>query len=148
MTNTLSQPRRILGFTLIELMVSISIVAVLMAIGVVSYTQANRSARNARRASDMEQVRAALELYRNENPSYPATPTEGDFSILVELLKDDGFLSASSNIVDPKSSDEDFAYSYFSPPPDSGDGSVCETYALCFVQESNDGNSTQCVCNP
>lgn len=133
-----------LGFTLIELMVAISIIAVLMAIGVVSYVQANRNARNARRAADMEQVRSALEMYRNENPTYPATTS---WSNLMSTLSD--YLSQSSQIADPRGGD-DFAYSYNDPAPGTGAASECSAYSLCYQEEQADGSAavTKCVCNP
>lgn len=55
------------GFTLIELMVVILIIAILGALGLVAYGQASRSARNGRREADMESVRQALILYRQEH---------------------------------------------------------------------------------
>lgn len=59
------------GFTFIEILVSVTIVAVLLAIGVASYASVNRRARDAKRKSDLEQVRSALEQYRADNGSYP-----------------------------------------------------------------------------
>lgn len=61
------------GFTFIEILVSVTIIAVLLAIGVASYASVNRNARDAKRKSDLEQIRAALEQYRADNGSYPAT---------------------------------------------------------------------------
>ena len=61
------------GFTLMELLISVAIVAILTAIGVVSYSSVNKRARDAKRKSDIEQVRSALEIYRNDNEHYPGT---------------------------------------------------------------------------
>lgn len=62
------------GFTLIELMVVVLIIAIMGAIGLVSFTQANRSARNGRRQADIESVRQALLLFRQESATncFPA----------------------------------------------------------------------------
>jgi len=57
------------GFTFIEILVSVTIIAVLIAIGVASYGSVNRRARDAKRKSDLEQVRSALEQYRADNPA-------------------------------------------------------------------------------
>jgi general secretion pathway protein G len=62
---------RKLGFTLIELLVVMAIIAVLAAVGMASYRSANERGRNARRAADLEQVRAALEMYRTDEGEYP-----------------------------------------------------------------------------
>lgn len=60
------------AFTLIELLISVSIIATLIAIGVASYATVNKQSRDTKRKSDLEQLRSALEMYRAENGSYPA----------------------------------------------------------------------------
>jgi len=63
------------GFTLIEVLVAATIIAVLTSIGVVSYQAANRRARDAKRKADLEQIRAALEMYKADSNWYPNTGT-------------------------------------------------------------------------
>ncbi len=62
---------RSMGFTLIELLVAITIFVMITGIAAVSYQQANRGARDGRRRSDLEQIRAALEIYRVDQDEYP-----------------------------------------------------------------------------
>ncbi|PIP52662.1 hypothetical protein COX09_00345, partial [Candidatus Beckwithbacteria bacterium CG23_combo_of_CG06-09_8_20_14_all_47_9] len=50
------------GFTLIEILVTISIIALLTMIGVTNFRVANQKARDGRRQGDLEQIKAALEL--------------------------------------------------------------------------------------
>jgi len=59
------------GFTFIELLVVITIIAVIFAAGVVSYTTISKNSRNARRSSDMEAIRQALEMCRSIDGEYP-----------------------------------------------------------------------------
>lgn len=59
------------GFSLIELMVVISIIGVLMAIGAVSYTTAQRKARDSSRKNAMDSIAKALEQYYADNSTYP-----------------------------------------------------------------------------
>lgn len=59
------------GFTLIEVLVATTIIAVLISIGIVSYASVNKRSRDARRRSDVEQLRSALEMYRADIGSYP-----------------------------------------------------------------------------
>ena len=59
------------GFSLIELMVSTTVIAILTVIGVVSYSSVNKRSRDVKRKSDIEQIRSALEMYRSDYGYYP-----------------------------------------------------------------------------
>lgn len=59
------------GFTLIEVLVAVTIIAILISIGVVSYGSVNKRSRDAKRKGDVEQLRSALEMYRADNSYYP-----------------------------------------------------------------------------
>lgn len=61
------------GFTFIEILVVATIIGVLATIGAVSYQSANIKSRDGKRQADLEQIRAALEMYRADNSTYPAT---------------------------------------------------------------------------
>jgi len=67
------------GFTLIEILVTVVIIAILTAIGVVAYSSINKRSRDAKRKSDIEQIRSALEMYRSDNGYYPNI-TWGDYA--------------------------------------------------------------------
>ena len=63
---------KIKGFTLVELMVVMTIMMVLTAIGVVAFSQVSLKSRDGRRQSDLEKIRTALELYRQDTGgTYP-----------------------------------------------------------------------------
>lgn len=95
------------GFTMIELLVVTTIIIVITSIGLVSYTSANRSARNGKRKADMEMVRQALVLYRTDNGTYPAT---SNFATMLSTISD--YTSATS-VTDPKN-EGSYVYSYTS----------------------------------
>lgn len=59
------------GFTFVELLVVITIIGVVFAAGVVSYTSISKNSRNARRSSDIEAIRQALEMCRSIDGAYP-----------------------------------------------------------------------------
>ena len=64
------------GFTLFELLVSISIIGILIAISSVSFSAAQKKARDARRLEDMSAVSKAAETYYSlSNYSYPPNST-------------------------------------------------------------------------
>lgn len=61
------------GFTVVELLVSISIIGILSTIVFASFSQARKKARVAKRISDMKQIQVALGYYYAVNKTYPVT---------------------------------------------------------------------------
>ncbi len=59
------------GFTLFELLVSISIIAVLTGVAMVSYSGLNKKTRDSRRTADLEKIRISLEAARQIGSTYP-----------------------------------------------------------------------------
>jgi prepilin-type N-terminal cleavage/methylation domain-containing protein len=60
------------GFTLLELLVVISIIGILTALAAVSYSTAQSRARDSRRHGDLDGVQKGLEqYYQSNNSSYP-----------------------------------------------------------------------------
>ncbi|KKP68401.1 MAG: general secretion pathway protein G [Candidatus Roizmanbacteria bacterium GW2011_GWA2_35_19] len=59
------------SFTLIEILVVSTIIALLAAAASLSYSQLSKQSRDAKRKTDIEQVRAALEMYRSNEDAYP-----------------------------------------------------------------------------
>ncbi len=115
------------GFTLIELLVVITIILVMSGIGVVSYTGAQRNARNSKRKADLEQLRSALEMYRDDNDVYPPD---------LDKLKTEGYID--SKPIDPKYYDY-----YYNPSP--GPDPDYYTYSLCAYLEG--GGPDDCGSN-
>jgi len=106
------------GFTLIELVVVISILAILSGVLVPRVTNHLKSARDARRLADIKAVRAAIEQYHIEKGTYPPAnanssyggwdvSNDGDF---IRALRDNGYLDEDA--VDPLN-DATFHYRYY-----------------------------------
>lgn len=59
------------GFTLIEILVVISIIALLTSSALVAFSNARKKSRDVRRLADMQQMHTALELFYAEYKGYP-----------------------------------------------------------------------------
>ncbi len=127
-----------LGFSLIELLVVATIIIVLMTIGMVSYRQSSRKGRNAKRKSDLESVRQALVLYRNDEGEYPdPTAADGTNAAFTETLTTIADYISFGSLVDPRSPTYDYTYS-----SDSSD------FTLCATLEISSGTEAYCINNP
>jgi len=91
------------AFTLIEILVVVTIIMLLTATAVVTYSTFLKQSRDAKRKADLGQISAALEMYRSNNVGYP----NGNWSNLSVLTS--GTIYIQSLPSDPKSS----SYSYY-----------------------------------
>ena len=117
------------GFSLIELLVVITVASLMIAISTVSYTTAQRSARDSRRIRDMREVQTAFEQYYAVNQAYP-NETEGNIDTAFN----------ASRPVDPKSGSYLF------------ENTSATAYCICALLENATGNaqaptSTACTWN-
>lgn len=119
------------AFTMIEILISISIIAVLTAVGIVSYVSINRNARDAKRRGDIEQIRSALELYRSDNGYYPAS----DLTSLVDTY-------LPSIPLDPK---ETYPYKYQATNLSATTG---QYYGYCLYAAVENGSLVNTLCDP
>lgn len=112
------------GFTFIEILVVVTVIALLTTIAAVSYTAVNKRSRDAKRLGDLEQIRAALELCRTEQSTYPASIASGVVcganTYLTPLPKD------------PRDGQVGYGYTYTRL--------TTTTYSLCATLE----DTTQC----
>ena len=69
--------QRRLGFSLIELLIVISIIGILVATATVSWTNAQQKSRDSKRKSDVKSIQQALELYLQDNGTYPEADASG-----------------------------------------------------------------------
>ena len=62
------------GFSLVELLVAMGIIAVLATLAMANFIGAQSRGRDAQRKANIRQIQSALELYRADNASYPLAP--------------------------------------------------------------------------
>ncbi len=114
-----------LGFTLVELLVVITVIGLLTTMGLVMYVNASKKGRDGRREADLEQMRTALELYYSDNSVYPATS---------DLLVPDYIREIPA---DPKSTQ--YRYRYVPAGSD-------QQYAVCAHVEATVGSDNSSLC--
>lgn len=64
------------GFTLLEILVVISIIGILVALGTAAYSTAQKKSRDARRKADIKSLQNGFEQYYSKNNDYPTTQVE------------------------------------------------------------------------
>ena len=114
------------GFTLIEVLVVLTIIGILMGLSVFGFIGVRESARDAKRKTQIQEIRGALELYKLACNEYPL------------VLPDSGQQLTSAVFISQVPADPLTAggYSY------SSDG---VTYELC-AQLENSGSDTCAAC--
>ena len=138
--NTSFKPKIIKGFTLIEILVVATIIGLLAGGGVLSYSQFARQSRDAKRKADLEQIRAALEMYRSNNNQY--APYIGNCSSYQALTTPTRYIQSMP--FDPKSSSGYFYYCNISTN-DYTLGAALETSTTACVPGQCGSNCTYCV---
>jgi len=112
------------SFTLIEILVVATIIGLLTAIGSTSYAQFNKQSRDARRKADLENIRAALEMYRSNNSYYVQT-----LNTLTSAT--DKYLNSVPT--DPLGTSQGYSYQY--TPTPAGCTTACTDYTLGALLE-------------
>lgn len=126
------------GFTFIEVLVTISIIAIISAMALATYSRAQKKSRDAKREVDLKQIQIALEMCKTDEGSYPS----GDGFLAGSMIC--GTKTYMSEVpVDPSSPDQDYTYA----PGDCGTGD-CYSYSLCADKELPEDSTSYCVVNP
>lgn len=119
------------GFTLLELLVVVGIIAILVSLAAVAYNTAQKSTRDSRRRADIKAVQNALEQYYSANTFvYPATDT-------CDQIASTTYLESGVRPTDPGS----YTYTYSCTPAGAN------TYCVCAQLERGGGNATNASCS-
>ena len=81
------------GFTLIELLVVIGIIGILSSIVLTTLTDARAKARDTKWLSELQQIRTAMTIYKNDTSSYPVgvATTQSEFKTVLQPLVSGGY---------------------------------------------------------
>lgn len=120
------------GFTLIEMLIVIAIIALLATIVLVGLGPVQQAARDTRRISDLKNVQVYLQLYYKNNGSFPSDGSDWNASwpSLQTSLTTDKDLPGGNLPVDPQTGNGHQQYGYCSLNSQQG-------YALVAVLENS-----------
>jgi len=139
------------GFTLVEILIAISIVVILGGIVLGSMNSARDVARDKKRIADIEQIELALKLYRSVNSTYPEGASGALSALSSELapylttLPDDPLGDRSFPGWIDTTDSEPNAYYYWRADSIPSDCSASE-YIIWYHQENGEaGNAPDCL---
>lgn len=124
-----------LGFTLLEILVVIGIIAILVGLGTSSYSTAQKKARDAKRKGDLKVVQNAMEQYYSVCGLVYPTPVSAKIPSSINCA------SPSSNIMTTSPTDPKTGVLYSMTEPDG----TTATFSICATMESE--TSPYCVQN-
>ena len=135
--------RSIFGFTLVELLVVISVIGVLATLVLVSFGPAQKQARDTQRKSDIKEYQNSLENFANKgNGLYPSRPDASGAVASTTLCADLGITTCSE---DPKSTtDATYTYRYQSDGAVSDGTSIATKYVLWAKLENSTNYWVNC----
>jgi len=127
------------GFTLMELIVAIGLILILTTAVLGNYIASQKSARDARRKTDLESLKQTLEIYKSSvsPPAYPAV-TAGTVENLRPILVPD-YVNSNALATDPNA-DKGYYYYY--------GRQTSLTYVLCAYLERKSPSYADCPVSP
>lgn len=135
------------GFTLIEIMVAITIIGVVFGVIITSAGAIQRSSRDTKRKSDLSNIQGALEQYHADAGYYPySLPSSGSFK------SDDGKKTYLLNIPEDPQSSSSYKYDAYKNDGlnlcDSLTPSECVNYCLYADLENTPSQDPNPTCSP
>ena len=99
------------GFTIVELLIVIVVIAILAAISIVAYNGIQKRGQDSKRLSDMNQLQKSIEIYYAANGVYPTCA--GNVACSSTGIYDDiSLLVNGTSLKDPKNTAGSYGYYY------------------------------------
>lgn len=117
--NAISLPRRKKGFSIVELIIVIVVVALLSTLVIVNYSNVRVQSENTRTIGNVKQYVDAINLYRIRNGAYPVAPGESGKTVAMVCLGT-GYPSGKCGVITSK---ETFESASFMTDLQNGSGS-------------------------
>lgn len=124
------------GFTLVELLVVISLIGILSTLVIANLNSARERARDAQRKSDLRNIQTALRLYYNDNAGYPASSSYNIVACNGTCTWGSAWVNSSTTYMNilPKDPLSTQSYRYTS----TGAGAETFTLDACLENKSDD----------
>lgn len=154
-------PSKQRAFSLIELLIALTILAILAGISLAVFRDVQVSARDARRKQDLHNIQTALEVYYQKNKRYPCTDlgtgdtamwqkSDGTTPFWIDDICDPEIVFDSTYITslphDPKNTaglpwiGQELAYAYWSPTSSNDCSSGKGQYYILIARLENPGD--------
>ncbi len=130
------------SFSLVEILVVVTIISLLASIAAVSYSRFVKQSKDARRKSDVEQIRAAIELYRNFKGTYPSPAAAPGMLFGSGSIDDSTVVPTISYMSKIPTDPMPATYNYYFTSP----GPAYQDYTLCAYVEGGDTTSISASC--
>lgn len=135
------------GFSLIEMLITLSIIAVIIAVGFSVFGNVMRNNRDQRRELDLQTIAKALELYRQDQRGYPSV-TDFVVESATNLQSANNRTYLDSVPRDPDST-RNYKYAAFNEDASScsGTGTKCAKFILCALKEGSGSSNMPSGCS-
>ncbi len=117
------------GFTIVELLIVIVVIAILAALSVVGYTNIQQRVKNTAKVSVVQQSVKLVQLYRASNDDYPQSPSGNNF-----CLTTDNMCTSYNGTPNPSSNATlmNHLREYGTPIAQSGDSTTDARYGITY----------------
>jgi general secretion pathway protein G len=137
----------IYGFTMVELLIVVVVLALLTLVSGTTYLATMKTARDGKRKVDLENIRSALEVYKSDNSTYPILSSgPGPSTTLSTYLDPSSGKKYITMPTDPKNH-SDYYYVQADCTTFTSGQEVCNSYILAVTLENSPSTVPSGTCS-